>query len=136
MLERSGERTREANFQHSSLRPHACSRNTVAQQLRRDQGYTSDGHQAQQGWNCKSGQRLWTKLIVQFFFFATVNIISACLCTLLPETKGVSLEEMDVIFGSVTREERDAEIAARAHELHIEEKVAQPEHVERAADKV
>jgi len=72
----------------------------------------------------------------QFFFFAAVNIISACLCTLLPETKGVSLEEMDVIFGSVTREERDAEIAARAHEMHVDEKVGQPEHVERSGDKV
>jgi hypothetical protein len=59
-------------------------------------------------------------------------MISACLVLLLPETKGRSLEDMDVVFGSVTREERDAEIASRANELqqtekhmseHIEEKV-------------
>ncbi|WVQ94086.1 hypothetical protein IAU59_001164 [Kwoniella sp. CBS 9459] len=49
-----------------------------------------------------------------FFFFASINIISFCLALLLPETRGVSLEAMDVVFGSVTKEEREAAIAARA----------------------
>ncbi|AFR98131.2 sugar transporter [Cryptococcus neoformans] len=52
-----------------------------------------------------------------FFFFAAINIISFCLALLLPETSGVSLESMDVIFGAVTKEEREAEIARRAVEL-------------------
>ena len=54
----------------------------------------------------------------------------------IPETKGVSLEEMDVIFGAVTREERDAVIAARAHEMHVDEKNVEADHVERAESKV
>jgi hypothetical protein len=36
---------------------------------------------------------------------------------------------MDVLFGSVTQEQRDSEIAARAHEMHVSEKL-QPEHDE------
>jgi len=30
---------------------------------------------------------------------------------LIPETKGRSIEEMDIIFGSVTQEKRDADVA-------------------------
>ncbi|XAO26425.1 hypothetical protein I312_105262 [Cryptococcus bacillisporus CA1280] len=55
-----------------------------------------------------------------FFFFAAINIISFCLALFLPETSGVSLESMDVIFGAITKEERDAEIARRAVELEGE----------------
>lgn len=73
-------------------------------------------------------------LISQFFFFAVINIISFGLTFLLPETKGRSLEEMDVLFGAVTREERDAEIAARAQELHVAEKQMVEHH--EGADKV
>ncbi|ORY31956.1 sugar transporter [Naematelia encephala] len=48
-----------------------------------------------------------------FFFFAAINMISFSLALFLPETRGVSLEAMDVLFGSVTAEQREAEIAAR-----------------------
>ncbi|KAF6751923.1 sugar transporter [Ephemerocybe angulata] len=42
-----------------------------------------------------------------FFTFAAVNIgAMATFAALIPETKGRSLEEMDVIFGSVTAEQR------------------------------
>jgi hypothetical protein len=50
----------------------------------------------------------------QFFFFAGINIISCGLALLLPETKGLSLESMDVLFGAVTKEQREADIARRA----------------------
>jgi hypothetical protein len=52
--------------------------------------------------------------LAQFFFFAAINIISCGLALLLPETKGLSLESMDVLFGSVTKEQREADIARRA----------------------
>ena len=38
---------------------------------------------------------------------------------LIPETKGRSLEEMDVIFGAVTEEKRRADIAARERSTHF-----------------
>lgn len=57
-----------------------------------------------------------------FFFFACINIISTGLVLLLPETKGQSLESMDIVFGSVTREEREADIARHAAELTAVEK--------------
>ncbi|WVO14911.1 hypothetical protein L204_102551 [Cryptococcus depauperatus] len=69
-----------------------------------------------------------------FFFFAAINIISFCLALFLPDTAGVSLEAMDVIFGSVTKEEREAEIARRAMELEgnglDDEEKPGSEHVE------
>ncbi|KDQ10747.1 hypothetical protein BOTBODRAFT_163453 [Botryobasidium botryosum FD-172 SS1] len=46
-----------------------------------------------------------------FMTFATINILGmAVFSFFLPETKGRSLEEMDVIFGSVTQEHRDADL--------------------------
>ncbi|KAN0063601.1 hypothetical protein ACQY0O_004049 [Thecaphora frezii] len=43
-----------------------------------------------------------------FFFFGALNIGGfAVFAFFLPETKNRSLEEMDVIFGSITQEERD-----------------------------
>ena len=36
------------------------------------------------------------------------------ICRLIPETKGRSLEEMDVIFGAVQADKRRADIAAQA----------------------
>ncbi|KAI9635769.1 sugar transporter [Dioszegia hungarica] len=66
-----------------------------------------------------------------FFFFAVINIVSFGLTLLLPETQGKSLEDMDLLFGSVTQEERDAGVARRAAELHATEKMAdEHEHVE------
>ncbi|EDR07128.1 uncharacterized protein LACBIDRAFT_250584 [Laccaria bicolor S238N-H82] len=46
-----------------------------------------------------------------FLMFATVNIgAMATFSLLIPETKGRSLEDMDVIFGSITAEQRQANI--------------------------
>jgi len=46
-----------------------------------------------------------------FMMFGTINIVGMGVFSLLiPETKGRSLEEMDIIFGSVSREERQAYI--------------------------
>jgi sugar porter (SP) family MFS transporter len=56
-----------------------------------------------------------------FFMFATVNIGAMGLFSLLiPETKGRSLEEMDIIFGTVDASERENRINAqeRAFEQH------------------
>jgi hypothetical protein len=66
-----------------------------------------------------------------FFFFAAINIISLVLTTLfLPETKGISLEAMDILFGSTTAEER-AQAINRAQINHLEQK-QEPGHVEDA----
>lgn len=47
-----------------------------------------------------------------FMTFATINILGGCtFAILIPETKNKSLEEMDVIFGAVTREKRNADIS-------------------------
>ncbi|EIW52197.1 general substrate transporter [Trametes versicolor FP-101664 SS1] len=46
-----------------------------------------------------------------FLMFATINIGGmATFALLIPETKGRSLEEMDVIFGTVTADQRQADI--------------------------
>jgi len=46
-----------------------------------------------------------------FIMFATVNIGGMGLFSLLiPETKGRSLEEMDIIFGSVSAEKRQEHV--------------------------
>lgn len=43
-----------------------------------------------------------------FFMFASINIgAMAVFSLLIPETKGKSLEEMDVLFGSITAEQRE-----------------------------
>ncbi|KAF7985421.1 hypothetical protein HWV62_5137 [Athelia sp. TMB] len=57
-----------------------------------------------------------------FFMFGTINLGGMFVFSaFLPETKGRSLEEMDVIFGSVTAEQRQADIRkqeqARDHEV-------------------
>ncbi|KAF9552160.1 general substrate transporter [Agrocybe pediades] len=54
-----------------------------------------------------------------FLMFAAINIGGMGVFSLLiPETKGRSLEEMDVIFGSVTKEERQAAIDRREKEIN------------------
>jgi len=53
-----------------------------------------------------------------FMLFGTINLGGMFVFTFfLPETRGKSLEEMDIIFGSVTQEQRDADIA-RAEAAH------------------
>ncbi|WRT66794.1 uncharacterized protein IL334_003757 [Kwoniella shivajii] len=46
-----------------------------------------------------------------FFFFASINIFAATAAFFLPETKGLALEDMDVLFGLVTAEQRQADLA-------------------------
>ncbi|KAI5119252.1 hypothetical protein M0805_008803 [Coniferiporia weirii] len=58
-----------------------------------------------------------------FVMFATINIGAMFIFSLvIPETKGRSLEEMDIIFGSVTQAQRDAKIKetkrAIDHDMH------------------
>ncbi|KAJ6582333.1 general substrate transporter [Mycena capillaripes] len=53
-----------------------------------------------------------------FLMFATVNIgAMAVFALLIPETKGRSLEDMDIIFGAVTQERRDADVAKQERVL-------------------
>ncbi|CAL1703037.1 unnamed protein product [Somion occarium] len=53
-----------------------------------------------------------------FLMFATINIAGMGIFSLLiPETKGRSLEEMDIIFGSVQQEQRQAGIARQEKEI-------------------
>ncbi|PSS36917.1 hypothetical protein PHLCEN_2v1235 [Hermanssonia centrifuga] len=61
-----------------------------------------------------------------FLMFATINIGGMAIFSLLiPETMGRSLEEMDIIFGSVNAEQRLADIRkeerALDHDFHIPE---------------
>jgi hypothetical protein len=57
-----------------------------------------------------------------FFMFATVNIGAMAVFSLvIPETKGRSLEEMDIIFGSVSSEKRAADVAKFEHALENKE---------------
>jgi len=54
-----------------------------------------------------------------FLMFATINIGGMAVFSLLiPETKGRSLEEMDVIFGSISSEQRQADIEKREREFN------------------
>ncbi|KAL4072130.1 general substrate transporter [Scleroderma citrinum] len=56
-----------------------------------------------------------------FFMFATINVGGlAIFSVFLPETKGRSLEEMDVIFGTVSYEAREAFIEIQERELRHE----------------
>ncbi|KAH6905556.1 sugar transporter [Coprinopsis sp. MPI-PUGE-AT-0042] len=56
-----------------------------------------------------------------FMMFATINILAmGTFSALIPETKGRSLEEMDLIFGSVTAEERNAHIRQMQNEQGAE----------------
>jgi len=54
-----------------------------------------------------------------FLMFATINIAGlAVFALLIPETKGCSLEEMDIIFGSISAEQRRTDIDKRQRELN------------------
>ncbi|KAF5376018.1 hypothetical protein D9757_008838 [Collybiopsis confluens] len=51
-----------------------------------------------------------------FLMFATVNIGAMSIFSLvIPETKGRSLEEMDIIFGSISQEQRTADVERYEH---------------------
>jgi len=53
-----------------------------------------------------------------FLMFATINIAGLAVFSLLiPETQGRSLEEMDIIFGSISAEQRQDDIDKRQREL-------------------
>lgn len=41
------------------------------------------------------------------------------ICATVPETRGLSLEQMDIVFGAVTKEERIAAINTKAHDAHL-----------------
>ncbi|EJF60620.1 general substrate transporter [Dichomitus squalens LYAD-421 SS1] len=57
-----------------------------------------------------------------FLMFATINIGGMAVFSLLiPETKGRSLEEMDIIFGTVQEDKRRADIEAQARVLGNED---------------
>jgi len=59
-----------------------------------------------------------------FLMFATVNIAAmGTFSLLIPETKGRSLEEMDIIFGSISAEQRQADIDRQTRGL-VEEKTS------------
>ena len=65
---------------------------------------------------------LWVPPVVCFDLTARIltlvrsgsDPVSICVSRLIPETKGRSLEEMDVIFGAVQADKRRADIAAQA----------------------
>ncbi|KAL0947901.1 hypothetical protein HGRIS_010536 [Hohenbuehelia grisea] len=58
-----------------------------------------------------------------FFMFATINIGGMAVFSLLiPETKGRSLEDMDVIFGSISQEKRDQDIARQERTMDHHDK--------------
>ncbi|KAF9457605.1 general substrate transporter [Collybia nuda] len=73
-----------------------------------------------------------------FLMFATVNIGAMGVFSLvIPETKGRSLEEMDIIFGSVTAEQRQADIdKQRALEAEKESPEPSSEHTNSLDNKV
>ncbi|EIN06491.1 sugar transporter [Punctularia strigosozonata HHB-11173 SS5] len=57
-----------------------------------------------------------------FFMFGTINILGMGVFSLLiPETKGRSLEEMDVIFGSVSQQQRDRDVEKYEREIAHEQ---------------
>ncbi|RPD53871.1 general substrate transporter [Lentinus tigrinus ALCF2SS1-7] len=57
-----------------------------------------------------------------FLMFATINIGGmGVFALLIPETKGRSLEEMDVIFGTITAEKRKADIEKRERAMEHEQ---------------
>jgi len=64
-----------------------------------------------------------------FFMFATINIVGmAVFSWFLPETKGRSLEDMDVIFGAVSADQRQADILK--HEKALEQERENSEEAE------
>lgn len=54
-----------------------------------------------------------------FITFGAVNIFNSGFGFLLPETKGKSLEEMDVIFGFVSKEQREEAVHRVERDFHL-----------------
>ncbi|WWC71589.1 uncharacterized protein I206_105547 [Kwoniella pini CBS 10737] len=48
-----------------------------------------------------------------FFMFGSINMLMATYSYFIPETRGLSLEDMDVLFGAITPEQRKANLEAR-----------------------
>lgn len=58
-----------------------------------------------------------------FMTFATINILGGCtFIFFLPETKGKSLEEMDIIFGAVSAEKREGDIVRAQRDMEVMER--------------
>lgn len=59
------------------------------------------------------------KFQIKFQIFGTLNVVSAIFCFFLPETKDISLEQMDVLFGVIDEDTRrhDIEIAGRTRKV-------------------
>jgi hypothetical protein len=60
-----------------------------------------------------------------FFFFAGINILLALFVVfLVPETRNIMLEEMDVLFGGVNHVEKGgAQLGVEdAHHAHVEDR--------------
>jgi len=53
-----------------------------------------------------------------FFLFASINMLSAVYGLLLPETRGLSLEDMDILFGSVSSYSRNQDLKQVHNNLH------------------
>ncbi|KAJ6506787.1 general substrate transporter [Mycena sanguinolenta] len=92
-------------------------------------------------WNfvqAKETPNMITKLGYKIFLmFATINIgAMATFSLIIPETKGRSLEDMDIIFGATTQEARTANIAARETELDRDIRGADIHMDEKADEKV
>ncbi|KAF7299830.1 Sugar transporter [Mycena chlorophos] len=70
-----------------------------------------------------------------FLMFGAINIGGmGTFSLLIPETKGRSLEDMDVIFGAITQEQRDADVAKQERVLDAEVHHHDPEAAARASD--
>ncbi|KAG6813206.1 hypothetical protein H0H87_009320 [Tephrocybe sp. NHM501043] len=67
-----------------------------------------------------------------FIMFATVNIGAMGLFSLvIPETKGRSLEEMDIIFGAISADQRQADIEKQARVTETHEKHSSEQSIDR-----
>jgi len=56
-----------------------------------------------------------TGLKCLFFFFAMNIVLGAYVWFFIPETKGISLEHMDTLFGSIDHTEKGAQMLTHDH---------------------
>lgn len=59
------------------------------------------------------GMAVFSLCVCSSYCLHLINLLTLLLNSLIPETKGRSLEEMDIIFGSVQADKRIADIAAQ-----------------------